>query len=714
MLDRSRRTLALPLWTLFAACPGDPASSETTANASESSDATGTSSPTSTGETPTSTTSAEPTSSTSDASTTTTGGGEPTTGGSESTTGDTTDATTGGAVEGGLTQRPAAPIVLVGGQVPGMSDVAAGDIVGFAWRDDAWVQVPVQVDERVRVDFCKIYASALLGAGKAPCGTAKVIDALFYADPKTYTGPDSDPDFDLDDELVFMARDAGDRVAPGSAPAGVVAQSGVEVEVADGGEKAWVYLYERSADGGLVPGAGVDLISYALTFTEDIDYLTEYPFVGKGSCGDAVCDPPILEDSVISSDHYERHFSARWVTDSLKLMTPGSTGEDLLDLAQARFAPGFCGRHVLTFSTSEGAFVANIDGPVRAIRSYLGANSGPLTQRTHLFYDRVEVVQTFLRVHPIPAIMDLVDYASDAAGMTYYNEHNEGGLAIDGEPDPGFDTAAFKWELISGPHGSIVSTIDPNLSQPLKTVGYHEDDAMTPNDQCSASNTLDHPDDQAFGASGMWIVDPIPDTDPRSGGTDHVFISRTSYYEAADLDLAAAKQIVTLAQSPPTALARELAGAPDSACGDLVCGADEAMTCPHDCNPFDGSCGDGLCDLWENSVSCAADCSNGAVGAGCGDDTCDPGEHELSCASDCWSGPFAPLVACLDANCGAQLGACNDELPCVDRVVCVAECVGGGGDAAACQTACNMDIPATMEQASFAAALLVCAQQDCV
>ena len=39
---------------------------------------------------------------------------------------------------------------------------------------------------------------------------------------------------------------------------------------------------------------------------------------------------------------------------------------------------------------------------MRAIRSYVGANSGPLTERTHVFYrDRYTIV-TDLRVHAVP------------------------------------------------------------------------------------------------------------------------------------------------------------------------------------------------------------------------------------------------------------------------------------------------------------------------
>ena len=699
------------------ACGGDPATTTGTdsdAGTDTQATTTTTAGPTS-GETDTLTggpTTDVPTSTTAPTSTTTP---TSTTSESTSTSTDTTtgDTTTGGAAEGGLSQRPADPVVLLGGQLPGLAGVAAGDVVGFVHQDGAWKQIPIQVDERVLIDFCTIYAEELLG-NNAPCGTAQTINALFYADPNTYTGPDSDPNLDSDDEVVFMARDAGDRTIPGDAPVGVVAGSGVEVELVDGDERGWVYLFAREVI-DLEPGADVDLVAYDLVFAGDIDYKTEYPFIGDGSCGNMVCDPPILEDSKVTSAHYERHFSARWVTDSLKITWPESTGQDILDIAQARFAPNVCGRHVLTFSTAEGAFVANIDGPVRAIRSYLGANSGPLTQRTHLFYDRLEVVQTFLRVHPIGGIMELVDYAADAPGMTYYNEHNEGGLTIDGVPDAGFDDAAFAWELVSGPHGSVVSVLDPNLSQSLSTIAYYEDDSDTPNNQCSASNVLDHPDDVAFGTSGTWINTGIPGTDPRSGDVDHVFIQRTSLYEPPDLSVDGAKQLVARIQGPLQALARTFGDALGEACGDASCDAGEDATCPYDCVPFAGTCGDQLCDLWENSVSCPADCDGeGMMGPGCGDATCDNGEHELSCAADCWSGTFEPLVACMDQSCGAQKGACSDEAPCVDRIVCVAECVAGGGVLGQCAATCTMQIPATAEQAAFAMALMACTQQNCL
>ena len=38
-------------------------------------------------------------------------------------------------------------------------------------------------------------------------------DALVYADSQTYSGPDDDPNFDENDELVFMARHLGTHQA---------------------------------------------------------------------------------------------------------------------------------------------------------------------------------------------------------------------------------------------------------------------------------------------------------------------------------------------------------------------------------------------------------------------------------------------------------------------------------------------------------------------
>ena len=120
--------------------------------------------------------------------------------------------------------------------------------------------------------------------------------------------------------------------------------------------------------------------------------------------------------------------------------------------------PTTCGRSEETFNDAEGAFVANIDGPVRAIRAYVGANSGPLTERTDVFWpDRHEII-TDLRVHSgIPGPMTYHDLSAAGLGMTYLDSSNPAGVTVDGVPDS-LSSAPPGWRLWTGRQGSLVST----------------------------------------------------------------------------------------------------------------------------------------------------------------------------------------------------------------------------------------------------------------
>ena len=90
--------------------------------------------------------------------------------------------------------------------------------------------------------------------------------ALQYVDANTWVGADTNANFDADDELVFMAFDAGSQVQganPGQ-PSGVVAGSGVAVQVqetrVDGGT-GWVYLFRSTT---LNPAAGQNYVTLQL------------------------------------------------------------------------------------------------------------------------------------------------------------------------------------------------------------------------------------------------------------------------------------------------------------------------------------------------------------------------------------------------------------------------------------------------------------------
>jgi hypothetical protein len=82
------------------------------------------------------------------------------------------------------------------------------------------------------------------------------------------------------------------------------------------------------------------------------------------------------------------------------------------------------------------------------------------------------------------------------------------------------------------------------------------------------------------------------------------------------------------------------------------------------------SCGDGICNLDEDTTSCAADCGTGAV---CGDGTCDTAEDCSSCAADCGAcAPFCGDGTCNGSEtcstCAGDCGACGGGAP-----------LGGGG-----------------------------------
>ncbi|MCU0269856.1 MAG: hypothetical protein MUF83_14590 [Acidimicrobiales bacterium] len=432
--------------------------------------------------------------------------------------------------------RPDAPVVLTGSQLPDLLGADPDRIVAFAHsRPDGvptWTRIPVQVDERKVVDFgSQPTSNATAGVEGTVYGTAPIgVTALQYADPSTFVGPDGDATFDADDELVFMVRDGGGMPRAGEEhePAGVLPGSGVVVRFDDprgDDQTGWVYLFR--SDGTLGPWAGRDHVRYDFTLTSG-PYRTTY----------LRADGPNPETSTVQTPVYRVGFGDRWIESSWRVDAGGATGVDVLDGVKNRFGLGTCGRSNATFADGEGAFVANIDGPVRAIRSYVGANSGPLTQRTHLLYRDREEILTDLRVHAIPGIMDFLDFSAAARGMTYRSSTVPGGVTIDGSPDA-VGTGLADWELVTGPQGSVLTTV--SLATDVAFAGgydgavdwFYADQANSAVQQCWG-------DAHFYGAAGTSIVLPIPNTDPRVEPWDTLQARRTIGFAGPGVDAAAA------------------------------------------------------------------------------------------------------------------------------------------------------------------------------
>jgi len=124
------------------------------------------------------------------------------------------------------------PVVMAGRQFQPRPAGPAGQLALVAWRDHAWAPVPFQIDQ------------------KKPDGSY-----CFTQGPEA--GADPDPDFDANDELVFMAKDSGDRAEPGEWPAGARTVREIELTDPQSGEQGWLYL---AGFAGQTPRSGEDYI----------------------------------------------------------------------------------------------------------------------------------------------------------------------------------------------------------------------------------------------------------------------------------------------------------------------------------------------------------------------------------------------------------------------------------------------------------------------
>ena len=414
--------------------------------------------------------------------------------------------------------RPDDPVVLTGASTPSLIGAAPRDVVAFAWSGK-WRQVPVQVDERKTFDLRAAYPNPFSCGGNGLCYSPFSTPAkLRYADPGTLVGADTDPEVDADDEIAFMAKDAGAGAGAAADPTSVVAGSRVRVKVSDpvGGGVGYVYLFRQK--GKLDPGAGAAYVTYKFSLASGA-----YPGTYKFAAGTNT------EDSTVVTPYYSRRFTDRWQESELKITRGGASGADILDRNENQFAPDQCGRSRLTFSRGEGAFLANRSGPVRAIRAFLGANSGPMTESQQVFYRGREDDTIFLRVHPIPSVLSFLDYSSAASGMTYRNNNNAGGVTIDGSPDT-VAAGRLTWETADGPQGGLttVHTWDTDLDA-SKFTSFYRDLASPPGGQTPCEG-----DAGFYGASGPYVNGSIADTNEPSNGSapvDRLTCTRTMFFD---------------------------------------------------------------------------------------------------------------------------------------------------------------------------------------
>ncbi len=445
-------------------------------------------------------------------------------------------------------QRSSDPVVLTGSQVPGLEGADPQHVVAFSHNGSTWHQIPVQVDERDLVSPGEIQHLPTSSYPKL-YGTATPYEILVYTPPptttagyttwSTYTPPDSDPSLDADDEISFLANDAG-RTTDAAAPPGVDAASRTPLYLTDpiDGHTGTVYLFTSPPlTGGSAGTTGVDY-----TFSLDSgDYRDTY-HIGPSALAPNDANSPNPEHSTVTTPFYSLGFSDRWLNDALTIHHNGSSGADLLDRSKYFAVTGGCSRTENTFDAIigyTGEFVVNISGPVRAIRSGMGANSFTYTVLTDVFYPNRQDTTIELRGHAgMPGFGQADDLATDLEGMTYSDPSNTR-VPVDGVADSVTpitsttdDALPPSWQVVSGPAGTMITTRSLTTDLDLDVATTYRDDRATK--VCTG-------DGSTWGQAGLDVMSPVnsvPNTDPTlSADPGHLTSQRTRYYSGPDFSL---------------------------------------------------------------------------------------------------------------------------------------------------------------------------------
>ncbi|HEX7355331.1 MAG TPA: hypothetical protein VF288_10925 [Mycobacteriales bacterium] len=409
--------------------------------------------------------------------------------------------------------------IVVPPDLPGVAKIDPNTVAAYHWTRSGWAQIPVQVDQRFPYFLANGRSSFGIYSGtdeeltyawtsdshdagqeswKRLFGTcdARFADSLAEVQAGIASGlvtpgagetaadyltsmQDPQPLFDTDDQLSFMAGDAGPAAPHGTAPPKGTA-NGQVVQVADPvnpGHDTYVYLFTQPGGSSFNASNGYVHMSPNADASQWID---RYSFahgspnaIGISNTGygpnlpETVCDTAAgndggypagtapraskdanpRDDFTITTPTYEIDTTGRWLVTGLHVTKPGTSGQ---------YGPNIISRwkgrafqqspdsdiSLVGFEDEQTNWEMNSSllgwraGPVRAIREVWGADSGTNVTKTETYYRDADVFAYHLRVHPIPpdGLYTDWDYQPGVA-TTYYNLKKSGGVAIDGKPD---------------------------------------------------------------------------------------------------------------------------------------------------------------------------------------------------------------------------------------------------------------------------------------
>ena len=378
------------------------------------------------------------------------------------------------------------------GDEPVSGGVPVGEIAAYAYAGTGWTEIPVQIDEKFPYFLANSHSDFGVYSGTdeelSYAWDLERWNPADSADGCSAVAPQGTPDpvggLDDDDELVFMAKDAGGMAPSGSLPAGVPAGSPSQlVTLADALDPATtrvVYLF-RKPGGSRFAGqphyvrytrdANADQWIDRSFFAEDDPQKIGTSNTGYGAnLQGTVCHP--TEGKKLSNDRFPRDgltvqtdtyvwkASGRWMVREIGIAKPdgsGHYGADLIDRWKGRAFQQSPDSTIslVGFEDEQVNWEANAVllgercGPVRCIRETWGADSGTNVTKTESFYRDAVSYLYHVRVHPIPpdGLYTSWDYnrgamvptpAEQKAGVPegrYYTILRPQGVPVDGVND---------------------------------------------------------------------------------------------------------------------------------------------------------------------------------------------------------------------------------------------------------------------------------------
>lgn len=396
----------------------------------------------------------------------------------------------GGGSDNAIVDRNYNPLTLNGAQLTCLNSVNASDIVAYSFQSGNWLQIPMDVREKLVQDVGTPYNNESCHIGELSIDW----DVEQYADANTFTGADADVTFDANDELVVMYKDLGDVGNGNYTGLSVNPSSVCKVQVTDPLNNTIKYVYFFEQTGGLNTSADSSYVDYTFSFDPDDTagtfdengYKTAYDICNFDT-GD---DNP--ETSTITTEQYTVGFSSRAVEDELRIETGAGLGVDILDRYEFTTDLVQDIRNTQKYTEARGNHVNILNGSVEAVRSTMGANSGIYTQSTGQYSKWRVYRKADFRVHGQgnAQLFSFLDYNANMVGAEFISSRINNFVTIDGTDDAVDTNEPADWDFVRSTHGNIVSIYDAvtnvavgnffeyqNGTVDLTFDGFYEDDA---------------------------------------------------------------------------------------------------------------------------------------------------------------------------------------------------------------------------------------------